>query len=318
MSAWVSSQRRAVVALIVGVCWLASAAAQAQALRSLDEMLRLQSGASCLEKSRLVSHIAAWLGTGRVDSRLTVAVEGSATSARNVRFRIERSGATFAERSFDPGPERCEDLHAAVAIAIALALKASLLEALTKLTETVANATAAPRWALALDGVAGVAVLPGVAFGASLELQRELIASVSARLSVFGLRGLGATFPRTRPAGFDPWLGSARLDACDAFQLASRLRLSACIGVALGALYIVGHDLQPRSSAAARYVALANALDLRVDLGAAWSLRLALSTLLPLERASVVVRARDTSLPVDSVDIAAIGVMLSLGPLLRF
>src|SRR5262245_26408038 len=72
--------------------------------RPLEDAVRVDPGATCLQADGLVDHIASWLGTDFIDSSLTIDVRGSPHFARAVRFEVQRGGESVAERRFEPGP----------------------------------------------------------------------------------------------------------------------------------------------------------------------------------------------------------------------
>jgi hypothetical protein len=109
----------------------------------------------------------------------------------------------LAERHFEPAPARCDDLHAAVGLAIAMALKASLLDTMLGAPSSAAElATEQPAWRFGVDALAGLAVMPGSNFGADLYIQRALSRSLAMRVSALGLWGPFGSFPH-EAGGFD-------------------------------------------------------------------------------------------------------------------
>ncbi|MCH9680272.1 MAG: hypothetical protein K0V04_02470 [Deltaproteobacteria bacterium] len=95
---------------------------------AISDALALEVGATCLEHDRLSEQVVTWLGRDDLDPRLTVVVEGDDREARTLRFTLRDRGTVIAERDFPQGPSRCDDLHSVVALAIALAIDATVLE----------------------------------------------------------------------------------------------------------------------------------------------------------------------------------------------
>lgn len=95
---------------------------------AVADALVVEPGATCLEHDRLSEQVVGWLGADALDPRLTVVVEGDDIEVRTLRFTLRDRGRVLAEREFSPGPSRCDDLHAVVALAIALAVDATVLE----------------------------------------------------------------------------------------------------------------------------------------------------------------------------------------------
>ena len=296
----------------------AAAQAQAPGSRSIADVVRVNAGATCLNRDALAEHVASWLGTTQADARLSVRVDGSPRDARTVWFRIQRADTLLSERRFEPGPARCEDLQAAVGLAIALAIKASLLDSFspTKADDTAERSPETVDWELGLDLMAAYSVVPGTAFGGGLQLQRRLMHTFRGRLGVVALGGLDRDFPQV--AGhFDIWLLMTRLDLCDAFELSERVHASVCVGLALGGNFVRGRDLAPSRSGRALFLAGANALDVGFDLNATWAIQLAIHVIFPVFRTGVEVREADGEVA-DTVEFAAAGAVLSVGPRLRF
>jgi hypothetical protein len=287
--------------------------AQSEHTVPLERAVRLQPGVSCLEEDRLIDNIATWLGSREIDERVSIEVAGDSRFARFVAFRIARGSESLAERRFEPGPARCEDLHAALGLAIALACKASVLDGV--LARSAAGGGGLARdsstWRLGLDALGGAAVLPGAVVGSSLWLQAEVGRGWSVKLGVSGFSGFDRDFVGAN-GSFGAWLGSARLDLCGTLGAFGRARLAACAGISGGGIVVRGRDLRSSETEVTRYLALANGLDLAVALATSWSLHGAVSLVTPLSRSEFVVR--DGSGEVVSSDaLAAVGGYIALG-----
>ncbi len=125
-------KRLALVCSGVAMLWLAQrAAAQAQPHpeRPLAEVVQVHPGATCLAADRLISRVARWRERESVDARIQVSVEGDAKVPTRVSFVVKEASGAHAERSLEDAPTDCDQLHAAVALSIALAIDATLLEA---------------------------------------------------------------------------------------------------------------------------------------------------------------------------------------------
>jgi hypothetical protein len=259
--------------------------------------------------------MASWLGTDRVAAPLVIEVHGSPYFARTVWFRIRRGDEVLAERRFEPAPERCDALHAAVGLAIALALKASVLDSVIG-ARTSGDARASRPFRIAAQALAGVAVIPGADFGIGLSLQRSFAERFAARLSALGLLGPFGDFQHDQ-GRFKAWLPMGRLDVCSRLAELDSLDLSVCVGIAGGGLYVTGEAFPMSRHALVAYVAVANALELDVELGARWSLAIAIDVLVPLRRTSFVVRDQDARV-IATHDLAGAGALLAVGPAFRF
>ncbi len=103
---------------------------------AVSDALVLEPGATCLEHDRLTEQVVTWLERDELDPRLTVVVEGNSTVVDSLRFTLRDRGEVIAERVFHEGPSRCEDFHSVVALAIALALDATVLESVGIVAES--------------------------------------------------------------------------------------------------------------------------------------------------------------------------------------
>ncbi|MET0386567.1 MAG: hypothetical protein ABW321_11440 [Polyangiales bacterium] len=277
--------------------------------------MRVAPGVTCLESERVVEHIATWLGTERVAAPLVIEVNGSPYFARTVWFRIRRGDATLAERRFEPAPERCDNLHAAVGLAIALALKASLLDSLIGV-RTELEAQAFHPYRIGAHALGGGAVVPGLAWGLGLSLQRVLTDRFAARLSVLGVWGPRGDFAADQ-GRFTTLLTLGRLDVCSRLVTSGRVNISLCVGITAGALYATGEAFPMSRHALVPYFAVAHALELDLALSTRWSLALAIDVLVPVRRASFVVREQ-TGTVLAAHELAAAGALLALGPACHF
>jgi hypothetical protein len=291
--------------------------------RPLREAVAVEPGATCLETATLVEHVESWLGADAADSDVSIEVRGSPDQPRVVEFRTLRAGRAVAYRRFAPGPARCEHLHAALGLAIAMAIRASLIDEVAGTTADTrerapqASADATQPWAIGANALAAVAVLPGAAFGADVRIERALAHPFHARLGMLGLAALGETLT---PGYFDVWLLAPRIDLCAGLELSRRLRGRACMGFSGGALYAHGHGFPSSKDSLVRWFAAVNGLDFTADLARSWSLDLAVGLVLPLVQTSVVIRDSSSGNVVtgDQRALAPVGGFLGVGPAYRF
>lgn len=309
--------------MLATVSWFAPRAVEAQAEaaapagehQNLAEALTIERGITCLDSAELVEHVSSWLGTNRVAAPLSIEVHGSPFFARTVSFRIRRGDTTLAERRFEPAPARCEDLHAAVGLAIALALKASLLDSVIGV-RTYGDAHANRPFRLDAQAFGGVAVVPGAVFGAGLGLQYSIAERFAARLLFLGLLGPGGDFQRDT-GRFKTWLAASRLDVCSRLVDLPSFEVSACVGIAAGGLYATGEAFPMSLHALIPYVAVANAVEADIELSESWSLTVAIDVLVPLRRTSFVVRDQENTV-LAAHDLASAGALLAIGPAYHF
>jgi hypothetical protein len=288
--------------------------------RPLREAIAVEPGATCLETATLVEHVQSWLGVDAADSDVSIEVRGSPDQPRIVEFRTLRAGRATAYRRFAPGPERCEHLHAALGLAIAMAIRASLIDELAGTMADARSRVSGPSadatrpWAIGVNALAAVAVLPGAAFGADVRIERALPHPFRVRLGLLGLGALGETLA---PGHFDVWLLAPRVDLCAGLDLSRRLRGRACMGLAGGGLFAHGHGFPTSQNSLVRWFAALNGFDFVADLAESWSLDVAISAVLPLVRTSIVVRDSSRTV-VEQRDLASVGGFLGVGPVYRF
>jgi hypothetical protein len=87
--------------------------------------LRVHSGATCLDVDALRDELAVHMEDVNVPAGVTVEVNGSDDDPRTVTTRVRYADGSVAERLFSPAPTFCPYLHQAVALTLALALKAA-------------------------------------------------------------------------------------------------------------------------------------------------------------------------------------------------
>jgi hypothetical protein len=302
---------------------LASAPKQvcaADRTRPLREAIAVEPGATCLETATLVEHVQSWLGADGADSDVAIEVRGSPDQSRVVEFRTLRAGRAIAYRRFAPGPERCEHLHAALGLAIAMAIRASLVEELagtaadTRSRVPEGPAEAGRPWAIGANALGALGVLPGAAFGVDVRIERALAHPFHVRVGLLGLAALGETLT---PGQFDVWLLAPRIDLCAGLDLSRRLLGRACMGLSGGGLYAHGHRFPSSQDSLVRWFAAVNGIDLVANLAKSWSLDLAVSVVLPLVRTSIVVRDSSGNVTGER-ELAPVGGFLGFGPLYRF
>ena len=83
----------------------------------------------CLDRSAVAAQIVAWLRRDAIDRRIGILVAAT-TDGAGASFVIQRDGIAIAERQFARLPNECAELRAALGLAIALAIDATVLESL--------------------------------------------------------------------------------------------------------------------------------------------------------------------------------------------
>ena len=305
--------------LVVAAFVLVVAAARtsrAQASRPIGDVLTVEPGATCLDAATLADHIRAWLGSNALAADVAVKVQGSSDQPRTVRFEAFRGGQIIATRQFDPGPASCEHLHAAVALAIAMAVNPALLGELAApirpVTAGASPGEPAPRpWALGVSALGTTNVLAGVALGLDARVQRSLTSSLAVRAGLFALASLPGRFEGLG-GHYNLELLAAQLDLCTGVGPWGWLRLQGCTGFAGGPIVARGYSFTVSQIAVKPWMAVVNGIALIAALGPRWSLDLSLGLLLPLERMSLLV-SNPTGGVVRTRDLDLVGDFAGLG-----
>jgi hypothetical protein len=294
------------------LCSVLLAAAGARAARAeapasapsiaIEQALAVAPGVGCLERERLAAQVRFWLGRSRVASDVRISVRGD---ARRVEFELWR-GRSRGTRTFDPLPDGCDQAHAAVGLAIALAIDADLL---VRLVEPEAAARAAPPrwlWTLALGG--GYAVLPDLSFGAGTGLEFGLLEWLSARADLFVEHAPGARIEPS-PGRFDATLFGGALRLCAGGRALPALRFALCGGPAAGVLHARGRNFAASYAPTGAWSAIASGLRVELDVGV--SLVLDVDLIAPLHSPSF--RIERESAPALRRDASEVGGLLRLG-----
>lgn len=148
---------------------------------ALQTIVSVASGATCLDRDRLIDRVARWLQRTTIEAPLRVVVRGDSELPTRVFFSVVREPGESAERRLDNAPSDCDQMHSAVALSIALAIEATLQHPLTAAGELPQAADKAPGWQrppparhahleLAVLGGASIGVLTAPAFGGAPRL----------------------------------------------------------------------------------------------------------------------------------------------------
>lgn len=85
-------------------------------------------GHGCLDATKLAENVVAWLGPHELDARIHIIVRADADRRDRVHVQLWRADELLVERQFEPVPEDCTRTHAAVGLAIAIAIDSTILE----------------------------------------------------------------------------------------------------------------------------------------------------------------------------------------------
>jgi hypothetical protein len=202
----------------------------------------VEGGAGCIDREGLGQQIHMWLERDHLDGALRIELDVSSRGGQTgARLVLRRHGRLLAERSFSTLPDDCGTAQAALSLAIALAIDATLIDQLT--TPTARDPR--PRHSVSMEGMALAGVLGRPAAAARLGMARRWTPVLASRL------GLMATTGHLLSVGE----GAAEVDllAVQATLCASyprgRLEAAGCGGLAAGLVRAEGVGF-PRTSTA--------------------------------------------------------------------
>jgi hypothetical protein len=251
---------------LLAVAAHASPQASGVAEHGIRESLQVRNTPRCLRLEALHAQLVHWLGRDSIDARLRMVVEEDSTSRAS--FQLWRDETLVAERRFTQLPERCEEVLAAVGLALALAVDITVLERLQQGGAATPPAPAvfprALRYAVTLELLAGWGVLPTHTFAGAVGLERRLLAArlpwLTGRLSLLGTPGGRAS---VGPGGVHTSLLAGRLDFCGTWGTGN-LTWQPCMGATLGRLGSRGTGFEANLSAASPWSAAVGRLALRL------------------------------------------------------
>ncbi|MCC7538869.1 MAG: hypothetical protein IT379_21770 [Deltaproteobacteria bacterium] len=128
----VGPTRAWLVMLAAAIAWSPPAvlAQQPEGARDVRDAVSTPDGAACLGRGDVAERVAQWLGRDVVDGALSIVVEIADAEERDVAFVIVRGDEVIARRRFPSLPSACGDRRAVLSLAIAIAIDATVLDAL--------------------------------------------------------------------------------------------------------------------------------------------------------------------------------------------
>jgi hypothetical protein len=307
-----------IVASIRGIATALLVASPALAERPLAEAMQLGEDA-CFQRAALASEVIRWLGHAELDERVAISVRpGAGENAGSVAFSILRDGQVVVDRRLEHAGAACPELRRAVALAIAIALDSTLVEARPQPAPAPRpapsprppRAPATPSRDALVGPFAGafLGLLPEPTWGAGLEFSIPFLRPIDLRLS--GLVSGEQSIELGGGRG-DLRLMAGRLDGCFV-RAPGKLRFRACGGAALGRLVAQGHDYFESRALNLLWATAAARLDLRLALARSIGASLALDGWVPLSRPILDVRATDGGI-LSEQRLPAAGASLSMG-----
>jgi hypothetical protein len=317
--------------------------ARAQTGRPIAEAVTV-TASRCIVKDALVTRTVELLASDEVDPRVTVTVE---EEEARVRLVVRRDDAIVGERTLELPERPCHEVSEAAALALAASFDGRLARPIEDPAppapasappptpapwirarlhgeqepprdDTPGNSPARPDLTVAVDLGVAAAILPEPAFAVVPAAELSLTRAFDLRASA-----LITTVPRVdledgsaAAAGqADVGLGAGRLDGCLGGRPADALRLRACGGLLIGAVYAEGKGVTDPRTGAAPWVATSLRGDVRYELADGFGLGLALEGFAVLARAELTASEAANA---ASRTLAPVGAALLAGPFYRF
>jgi hypothetical protein len=295
--------------------------------RPLAQAIELDAGATCLEHERLVGRVGRWLERDQVDARIGVRVLGSGREDNAVAFAITLDGQHRAERKISEAPRDCDQLHSALALSIALAIDATLLDAqrgapveVPSDDELLSMEPPPPYFRLALAAVAQATsgLLTDIAPAGSARIELGFVPWLDLRAGVLAAQVGDQRLPGV-DGRFEVALIAGRFDACGSYEL-GQLRLLACVGGVVGSFRTRGRDFSLKSFTQHElFLAFVGGPELQAEITPWLSLAVAVDLAVPLQRREINVLGPDTRpAEVGARELTAVGVLVGAGPVFRF
>ena len=299
-------------------------------MSGLDGQLTLDSGATCLERKRLVSRVIRWRESEDVDASLKVQVWGDPKIATRVFFSVAREGIDPAERTLANAPSDCDELHSAVALSIALAIDSlfaapgempltAAIEALEE-TQQAKHDASRPRhkpfWEAGLLVGATLMVVPTVAMAALPRVHYALLPWLAFAAEGILTRAERLTFG-AGPVSYDAMVFGGGLDACVGGETAERMSFYVCVGGRGGGFLTQGYGTGGTASTAVtrQWWALTGSAQARAWILPSFGIGIGIEGLFALlERELSLV----TELDRHTQSLQSFGLAVSGGPVFRF
>jgi hypothetical protein len=332
-----------VVAVTLGASRVQGQQPEAAPERPLADVVDVQAGATCLDAERLTLRIGRWREHETVDARIRVKVRGDAKLPNRVAFSVTKEGGESAERTLADAPTDCDQLHSAVALAVALSIDATLMDqraqaeaalplppapdpappppvpASKLLPEREPPPTAAPR---------PMHLELAVMVGPVVRLFEDTTFMTAPRLTLtpwpwLGLAVVGFVTSASAQAvgdakgSFDALVAAGGADACAGVEPDPRLSLQACGGARIGVLSIEGVGFQRNFDHVHVWPALTGSTQVRAWLTADIAVGAGVSLYVPLVERTVRVEGKGAA--VDQLyELPRPGIGVEFGPVFRF
>lgn len=297
---------------------------------ALEGQLTLDSGATCLERQKLISRVNRWRETTDVDPSLRVQVWGDPKVPTRVFFSVAREGVDPAERTLANAPADCDELHSAVALSIALAIDslfapshptplAAAIEALESETRARDREPPFPRYGeVGLLVGATLSVVPSMAMAALPRVQFALLPWLAIALEGVATRAERLTF--AVGPGYDATVLAIGLDGCVGGETAERMSFFVCVGARGGGFSTQGYGfgIGASESVTKPWWALAASSQARAWILPGFGIGIGIEALWTTAPRELVVESDSPMQAAQTQAVPRLGLAVSGGPVFRF
>jgi hypothetical protein len=319
---------RLVVAGLAALAWFSVAGrARAASARPILEALDVAS-VPCLDRDGLGGQLRTWLRRDDLDSRITIVVrpDPNEPSRGPISFFILRDGQPVVERWLPHADVGCEQLRAAVGLAIAISVETMLVKneeepRARANDESVLDFVPSPpkreiderRFSFGLWLLGSPALLPSPALGLSAELAVRVVAPFEISASFMGTSPVHAEIGSG--AG-DLTLVAGRLDGCIA-RYHGLIGSRACLGGAVGRLVADGSGYTMSYTPRLTWAGLLAKLEVGMRVSSGFRVAIGMDGVLPLVVPRLEVRSMQGEL-VASATLPRFGAIFFVGPQVDF
>jgi hypothetical protein len=242
--------RLALVGVLLAPDWAAAQVAApgsdtTPGARAVVDAIAVRGGGSCIDRDELGEHVHAWLEREHIDAELGVVLDLRASADRQAAHLVlRRDDRVLAERTFPRLPSECSRAVAALGLAIALAVDATILDELT--AASVAPAPSRFGASATIEGAALAGVLGRPSAGLLLGVELRGRGDVAARLAI------GTTTRAQLSVGSgaaEVGLSVGRAELCRGAPWGGEWALRGCAGMAAGVARAEGQGFAQTSTA---------------------------------------------------------------------
>lgn len=285
----------------------------------------------CLEASGVRDQIVVWIERETISDRLEIEVRADPDDRNIVHLAIRGDGETLVDRPFEPVPDDCDATHAAVGLAVAIALDSTVLASFLALTPTPnpqpdsqpqpdpqpqpqpnpepqPRPKPKPKLSLRAQAVLAGGLHPFFGAGGRVTFTGDPAPWLSLRGSAEVTQGLAAPLADDAVA---VTIIDGRFDIC-AGRVGDKVRNHGCLGVAAGPAVSRGLSFPGATRAVSPWVAAIAGWSFGVPLTPSLSLALDLELLVPVSKPRPVITDVEGDVT-EALDLPPVGGAFAIG-----